>query len=622
MQRRTVIKDRNAETRLLTNRILVAVIGILVGIGVLLGRLFYLQVVSHQHFATLSQENRVKLVAIPPNRGLIYDRNGILLAGNRPSFRLVLTPEDVNDIEETLARLQEIIELSESDLNRFRELLPRSRRFEPIPLKFKLTEEEVARLAVNRHRFPGLDVRAELTRSYPWGELASHVIGYVGRISAQDLQRLEAQGKEANYRGTSHIGKLGIEHYYEDILHGQVGYEKVETNAVGRTIRVLERIAPVPGRDIHLSLDARLQAAAEAALEDYNGAIVAIDPRSGEVLAFVSRPTFDPNLFVNGIDLATYQAYQNDPNRPLYNRALRGEYPPASTVKPFIGLAALHHKVIGANESIYCPGHFTLPNVDHRYRDWKRGGHGRLNLNEAVAQSCDVYFYDVAMRLGIDDLSAFMSYFGFGAPTGIDLNGERTGILPSREWKRRTRNQPWYHGETVITGIGQGFWLATPLQMAQATATMANRGQRVVPHLLRAVSEPGSDRPVPVPRRTSGEPVPVHDAKLWDHAIESMKNVIRIGTARRVGIDLSYSMAGKTGTAQVRSIAQNERYDASKLERRFHDHGLFIAFAPIEAPEIAVAVVAENGGSGSGVAAPIARKVIDTYMENKARHAR
>jgi len=622
MRRRTVIKDRNAETRLLTNRTLVAGIGIIVLMGVLLGRMVYLQVFNYQHYATLSQENRVKLVAIPPNRGLIYDRNGILLAENRPSFRLVLTPEEVKNIEDTLARLREVIELSEQDLTRFRELLPRSRRFESVPLKFKLTEEEVARLAVNRHRFPGLEVQAELTRSYPWGELASHAIGYVGRINPQELQRLEEQGKEANYRGTSHIGKLGIEQYYEDILHGQVGYEKVETNAVGRTIRVLERIPPVPGRDIHLSLDARLQAEAEAAMGEYNGALVAIAPRTGEVLAFVSRPTFNPNLFVNGIDLASFQAYQTDRNRPLYNRALRGEYPPGSTVKPFIGLAALHHKTVGADEKIYCPGHYTLPNVDHRYRDWKRGGHGRVDLKDAIAQSCDVYFYDIAMRLGIDDLSAYMDSFGFGATTGIDLIGERAGIMPSRDWKRRARNQPWYHGETVITGIGQGFWLSTPLQLAQATATLANRGTRVVPHLLRAVSEPGGEKIVPVRPNVTARQVAVRDPKLWDDVIKAMESVVRGGTANRISIGLEYSLAGKTGTAQVRSIAQNERYDASKLAKEHHDHGLFVAFAPVEAPEIAVAVVAENGGSGSGVAAPIARQVIDAYMENKKRDAR
>ncbi|HEX5513704.1 MAG TPA: penicillin-binding protein 2 [Gammaproteobacteria bacterium] len=615
---RNLIKDQQAEKRLLFRRALTAGLGMAALLLVLLGRLGHLQVVGYQHYTMLAQDNRVKLVALPPPRGLIYDRNGVLLAENRPSFQLVLTPEEVKDINATLKQLSAIIDLSESDINRFRELLGRTRRFEEIPLKLRLSEAEVARFAVNRHRFPGVEVQAQATRYYPLGAVASHAIGYVGRINAEELRRLHEQGRAANYSGSSHIGKLGIELYYQELLHGTVGVEKVETNALGRVIRTLERTPPIPGKDIHLSLDIRLQQAAEAALGDHTGSIVVIAPKTGEVLAFVSQPTYDLNLFVNGIDVDTYKALQEDPRTPLFNRALRGQYPPGSTIKPLVALAALEHGVVRTNEQIFCPGYYMLPGIDHRYRDWKRSGHGSVNLIEAVAQSCDVYFYDIAYKLGIDNLSSFMQEFGLGHRTSIDLPGELPGLMPSRAWKRANRNQPWFHGETLITGIGQGFMLATPLQLAEATATLANRGVRIRPHLRRAITDADSEQAVPIvePPRP---PIRIRNERYWDDVIESMRQVVhgRTGTARGVGHKLSYQMAGKSGTAQVFTIAQDARYDASKLARELHDHGLFLAFAPVKDPEVALAVVIEHGSSGSGVAAPIASEVLDAYMEFK-----
>jgi penicillin-binding protein 2 len=614
-----LIKDQPAERRLLFRRAAIAGFIMLVLFSVLVGRLAHLQVNSYQHYMTLSQENRIKLVALPPPRGLIYDRNGVVLAENRPSFRLVLTPEEVKDIDATLARLAEVIELNETDISRFRELLSRTRRFEEIPLKLRLTEEDVAQLAVNRHRFPGVEVQAQATRYYPLGPVAAHAIGYVGRINVQELQRLTKQGRATDYSGSSHIGKLGIEHYYQDLLHGSVGVEKVETNALGRVIRTLERTPPIPGSDIHLSLDIRLQQAAEEALGDYTGAIVAIAPKSGEILAFVSQPNYDPNLFVNGIDIETYRSLQENPGTPLFNRALRGQYPPGSTIKPLVALAALHHGAIRSHDHVYCPGYYTLPGVDHRFRDWKRSGHGRMNLTEAVAQSCDVYFYDLAYKVGIDDLSGFLQEFGLGHRTGVDLTGELPGLMPTRAWKRANRGQPWFHGETLITGIGQGFMLATPLQLAEATATLANRGIRIRPHLRRAIGAPDADHePKPIVE-LSHEPIVLKDMRHWDDVIESMRRVVhgRTGSARAIGQGLAYEIAGKTGTAQVFGIAQDAKYDASKLARELHDHGLFVVFAPVKDPEIALAVVVEHGGSGSGVAAPIARQVLEFYMELK-----
>ena len=609
------LDDHVRDSRLIRRRLAVTFLGMLVLTAGLISRLGYLQILGYQHYSTLSQNNRLRLQAIPPPRGLIYDRNGVLLAENRPSFRLVLVPEQVSDLRATLSGLARLVELRPTDLERFQALLEQSPSFQEIPLKFDLTEVEVARFAVNRQRFPGVEIKAHLTRYYPHGETAVHAVGYVGRINERELR----QADPAQYQPSSYIGKTGIERHYEALLHGTAGLEHQETNALGRVIRTLARTAPTPGQNLYLTLDLHLQRIAEHALGQRSGAVVAMDPRNGEVLALVSKPTYDPNLFVNGIGLEDYKSLQTNRDKPLFNRSLRGQYPPGSTIKPFVGLAGLETGVRQAEDTIYCPGYFSLPGSDYRWHDWKHWGHGRVDLEQAIAQSCDVYFYNLAYDLGIDSLHGFLGLFGFGQPTGIDLEGELSGLLPSKRWKRRVKGKPWYHGETVITGIGQGFLLATPLQLAYATALLANRGQPIVPHLARASRAAGQGplTALPLPRRPGAAialKVPAH----WDQIEQAMVAVVngRHGTARRVGEGASYIIAGKTGTAQVFGLdhAAEERAEDGTLAEHLRDHALFIAFAPADDPRIAVAVVVENGGSGGAVAGPIARQVMDAWL--------
>ena len=588
---------------------------VIVGILTLLliGRLVHLQIFKLQHFATLSENNRVKIVPIAPTRGLIFDRRGEILAQNLPAYSLEVVPEVVEDIDTLIADLREIVEITGEDEEAFLAALTRKRHFEKVPLRSRLEDHEVARFAVNRHRFPGVDVVARLTRSYPLGALGGHLVGYVGRINKHDLDRID----QVDYRGTSHIGKTGVEASFEDWLHGKAGYQRVETNAQGRILRVLERHDPVPGRNLYLTMDARLQRTAEAALGDENGAIVALDPVTGAVLAMASSPGIDPNLFASGIDPETYRALQRSPDRPLFNRAVNGQYPPGSTIKPFVGLAGLERGIGHAQGKSWCPGWFSLPGRKHRYRDWKKHGHGRIGLHDAIVQSCDVYFYELALALGIDRMHGYLSSFGFGERTGIDLKGESRGLAPSRAWKRDDRDQPWFPGETLITGIGQGYMLATPLQLASATATIATRGVRMRPRVADRAVEPVSGDAEEFETKAAA-PVRLLEAVNWERIVEAMAGVVHgpRGTARRINEDISYRMAGKTGTAQVFTVRQNEEYDARKLDKKLHDHGLFIAFAPVEQPRIAVAVVVENGGSGSGAAAPLARLVIDTYLDD------
>ena len=608
MQPQFDLKDPQFEARLFGVRTIVAICLVVVLLGVILMRYYALQITGYEIYRTQSERNRVQVQPLPPRRGLIYDRNGVLLADNRPSYSLSVVRESVADLDETLSELQALVPVSESDLENFHKKLKRSRASEAVPLRFRLTEEERARLAVNRFRLPGVVVEAKLLRYYPHGELFSHALGYVGRINEQEVQTLD----ETDYRGTFHVGKVGVEKYYEDILHGDVGYQNVESNAHGRVLRVLERFAPVPGKDLTLTLDYRIQRAATDALGDRRGAVVAIDPLTGGVLALVSVPAYDTNLFVNGISSSAYAALRDSLDAPLFNRAIQGTYPPGSTIKPFMAMAGLQSGLVTPESTVADPGWFSLPGDTYRYRDWilriRGTGHAaRVDMNMAIAQSCDVYFYELARRLTIDRMAEYLHPFGFGERTGIDTTNERTGVLPSTHWKRKTLAQPWYPGETISAGIGQGYMLASPLQLAVATSVMASRGKRRQPHLVMTVDQ----EPVPLPEL---EPLVAPDA-YWDAVIQGMREVVhgKRGTARALADGITYEMAGKTGTSQVISIPQNAVYNEAEVSERHRHHGLFIAFAPIEAPTIAVGIIVENGG-GSSAASPIARAVIDTWL--------
>ncbi|MEW6445440.1 MAG: penicillin-binding protein 2 [Pseudomonadota bacterium] len=597
-QPRPMEDEARARDILLQRAVLAAVLCFLL-LGVVVARVAWLQVTAHERFASLAEQNRTRIEPIPPARGRIYDRNGVVLADNAPSFQVELVPEQVSDMEATLQRLGVLLALDDGEIARFRKTLKASKSFDSIPLKLNLGEEEIARLAIERPRLPGVEVQARLTRVYPHGSRVAHAVGYVGRISEKEMQSIDAEA----YRGTSHIGKTGLEKFYEDRLHGKVGYRKMEVDAHGRTLRVLEESPATPGDDLHLSLDVRLQDVAEAALGDFLGSVVAIDPRNGEVLAFVSKPGFDPNLFVNGIRTGDYKALMENPDRPLFNRALTAAYPPGSTVKPVMGLAGLEYGFITPEYRMFAGPYYQLPNDEHRYRDWKKSGHGWVDLDHAIAQSCDVFFYDLAHRMGIDRMHEFYTRFGLGRPTGIDLPGEVAGLAPSRAWKRKARNQPWYPGETLIAGIGQGFMLATPLQLAQMAATLAQRGRPVRPHL-------SMDAP-PEPL----EPIELRKATHWDAVLAGMDHVINsdYGTAKVIR-GAPYRIAGKSGTAQVFTLKQTETYNEKRLNRKLHDHAVFIGFAPLEQPRIAVAAFVENGQHGSGTAGPIVRRVMDGWL--------
>lgn len=615
--RRERIKDHWREQRIFFFRTLAATVIGAILILALVSRLVVLQVLNYEHYSDLSRGNRIRIEPVPPIRGLIFDRNGVVLAENVPAYQLEMVREQVVDIDDTLLRLVDLDVVRTSDLPRIRERLARTRRFESVPLRFRLSDEEVARFAVQRQHFPGVDIRARLARHYPMGPAAVHAIGYVGAISDADVQRLD----QSAYAGTSHVGKVGIERAYEHLLHGEVGYRQVLVNAQGRALQVIENNPPVPGKDLHLSLDSRAQAIAYEALENQRGAVVAIDPRDGGVIAFVSTPGFDPDLFGAGLSRADYALLSEDPDKPLFNRALRGNYPPGSTIKPLLALAGLHHRAVTPSHQTFCPGYFQLPGRDHKYRDWKREGHGSMNLFDAVAESCDVYYYEMALELGIDRMHDYLATFGLGATTGIDILGEKPGLLPSREWKRqafaRPADQAWFPGETVIAGIGQGFMLSTPLQLAHFAATLAARGTRMQPRLLDATRDPAtgireSMAGVELAVAGTGEP------GYWNLVLAAMEEVVhgQRGTARAIA-PRGYRIAGKTGTAQIFAIAQEEEYDAEAVDTRLRDHALFIAFAPVGEPSIAVAVIVENGGSGSATAAPVARSVLDALFEDQ-----
>lgn len=575
-------------------------------LAVLLLRYYDLQIKDHQRYATLSDENRVHVRAVAPTRGLIFDRNGVILAENRPSYTLSIVTERTSDLEQLLAELKALLGLTDAEIARFEEQKSQYRRpYESIPLRFQLTEENVALLAVNEFRLPGIEVEVELVRHYPFNEAFAHSVGYVGRINDREQAVIEKE----RYEGTHVIGKIGIEKQYEDLLHGSVGYEYVETDARGNVLRVLEREDATPGEDLYLSIDSRLQLRAEELLEGRRASVVAIDVETGEVLALVSTPSYDANMFVTGISFKDYDSLLHNINRPLYDRALLGQYPPGSTVKPLYALAGLATGAVTKEWSIQDYGEFQLPNQERVYRDWKRGGHGRVDLRIAVEQSCDVYFYELGNMVGIDVLSEFGHMFGLGHKTGIDMPSEMSGIMPSREWKRAARGLSWYPGDTINASIGQGFSLVTPLQLAQMTANIARRGVSLKPHMIHAVNE----REIEVAQNPLVDIAPDH----WNTVHSAMEDVVHSmrGTASAQGRGLSFRMAGKTGTAQVVGIPQDAEYDPELLEEFMLDHALFVSFAPVEDPKIAIAVVIENGEHGSYVAAPVARELTVQWLE-------
>ncbi|RAW08765.1 penicillin-binding protein 2 [Halomonas elongata] len=608
-QQRDTLKNPEQELRVFRMRALLATVVVILLSGGLVGRLFYLQVVQHEVFSTRSEKNRVRVEPLPPTRGLIYDRNGQLLAENRPTYNLTLVRERVDDLDETLSLLVDLLDLPEEDVEAFRERSrQRQRPFQPALLMSDLNEEQIARLAVNRYRLPGVEVEAQLLRYYPDAELMSHALGYVGRINAEELKTLDS----GNYAGTHFIGKTGVERFYEKQLHGQAGLRKVETNARGRVLRELDHTDPLPGKDLTLTLDKPLQKRAVELLDGRRGAIVAINPQTGGILAMASVPGFDSNQFVTGIDVASYRALQQDIDLPLFNRASRGSYPAGSTIKPFMAMAGLREGVITPEETIYDPGYYELPNDDRRYRNWLRWGHGRVDLERALEVSNNTYFYSLAHDLGIDRIHDNLARFGFGQRTAYDVHGQGAALLPSREWKRQRFDQSWYPGETLSVGIGQGYLQITPLQLATATAVLANRGDWVRPRLALEVG----DEPVPTDLPDTPPDIEIANDKWWDDVISGMEEVLsgNEGTARRAGAGLEYRMAGKSGTAQVFSLGQDEKYDADELKERLRDHALFMAFAPVEDPQIAVSVIVENAGGGSSHAAGLARAMTDFWL--------
>ncbi len=603
------IKDHSVEKNIFINRIVAAFIVISLLTTGLIVRLVYLQIVGHEHYSSLAKDNSIKIVPLVPTRGMIYDRHGKVLAENTTSYSLEIIPEQVSNMDDTLHRLQILLDVSDEELEQYQKLRKRQKRFVSSALLLSMNDEQLAKFAVARPYFPGVDIHRQLVRHYPYGDLAAHVVGYVGRINEAEMKELPI----AEYRGSSHIGKVGIELSYEHDLHGKTGYAEIETNVQARLLNTLNEVNPEPGSNLYLTLDIDLQKIAYDALGGYNGSVVAIDIKTGGVLVFVSRPGFDPNPFVVGISNDDYEALQSNENQPLYNRALRGLYPPGSTLKPFVALAGLEYEAITPEQKLFCPGYYQLPGVTHKYRDWKKGGHGSVDMNQAITESCDVYFYRLAASLGIDNMVSFMQKFGFGEKTGIDLVGEKSGLLPTREWKREKKNQAWYPGETLITGIGQGYLQVTPIQLVKATAALANQGKVITPFLVdKVVGAQGSH---------SGTNSNYYNVSVKTEnvnaVIAGMINVVHSarGTAKGINRNINYQIAGKTGTAQVLGIKQNAKYNENSIDFKYRDHALFMSFAPVDDPKIAVVVIAENGGHGGSVAAPIAGEVIKKYLE-------
>lgn len=608
MRKRFTLKDPHKEVQLFTRRAVVISVALGILIFILIARLWYLQIHQHRLYMTLSQKNQLNLLPLEPNRGLIYDRNGKLVAENIPVFSLEITPSKVADIKSAVAEIAKIIPLSYKDKLQFFKQLKQSRRFESVPLRTRLTEQEVAQLAVNQYRFSGVAIKARMVRYYPYGEVLQPVLGYVGRINELEYDKVD----QNNYSATNFIGKLGIEKYFETELHGKVGYQQAEVDATGRVLRVLNSTPPIPGKNLQLSIDLYLQQVADNAFDDQQGAAVAIQPATGQILALVSNPGFDPNLFVDGISAKDFQELRNDPTQPLYNRAIRGNYPPGSTIKPIMALAGLQAGVVTPEFALFDPGWFQLKNSSHIYHDWKRIGHGWVNLYAAIVNSCDTYFFTLANKMGIERIAAMLQQFGFGKRTGIEIHEELPGLVPTPAWKKRTQGHSWYPGDTLITGIGQGFMLATPLQLATAAATIATHGKVMKPTLIYSTQNPGE----PYIKQPAQLTATVNASEdNWEAVIEGMRGVMQEGTGLAHYGRVNYEAAGKTGTAQVFSLKQNQRYNAKMLPRHLRDNSLFIVFAPIENPQIAVAVMVEH----STEAANIARKIVDYYLFHRGQ---
>jgi len=614
--RHSPLNTRDREHDRFRFRLAVAAAVVLLAFAILIGRFFYLQVLQHDYYTTRAEDNRISLVPIVPNRGVIVDRNGTVLARNYSAFTLEITPAKVADLDATIEELGQLVEVLPKDRKRFRKLLEESKTFESLPIRTRLSDVEVARFAANRYRFPGVEVKARLFRQYPLGAVASHALGYIGRINTRDLEIIDNNEQEANYKGTDHIGKTGLEQRYEFQLHGETGYEQVEVDAGGHAVRSLSRTAPVPGNNLTLTIDMKLQEITEKAFGDRRGALVAIEPSTGGILALVSTPTYDPNLFVDGIRTDEWDLLNNSPDKPMVNRALNGAYPPGSTFKPYMALAALELGKRTASQTIFDPGFYNFGG--HLFRDDKKGGHGSVDMYKSIVQSCDTYYYMLANDLGIDNIARFMGQLGLGSRTGVDIEGESEGVLPSQEWKkrrfRRPEQQKWYAGETISIGIGQGYNAYTPIQLAQAMATLANDGVMYRPHLVRYITDSKTGA------KTVIEPQPLRTIPLKPQNIETIKKAMvgvnKEGTGARAFAGAAYESAGKTGTAQVFSL-KGEQYREGGMKKELRDHALFIAFAPADKPKIALAVLVENGGFGAQSAAPIARMVIDYYLLGK-----
>lgn len=598
-------EDTNKINRMFMRRVIVAGLFIFIGLGVLVARYGFLQVYAHDKYVTAADNNRIKLISAPPSRGYIYDRNGHILADNKPVFTAMISPDEVSNPSKTLNLLAPIFDLTEEDIQDILLRVADSKN-DPVTIKIDLNPTQVAQFSERKPFFRGVNIQSKLTRVYPYGDLFAHVIGYVGRINDKESKEIDKR----LYAGTDLIGKLGIESYYETLLLGQPGYKSVETNAHGDVLRELDTKPPVAGNDIHLSLDYGLQKVASDQLNGRRGAIVAIDPRNGDVLAFVSNPSYDPNPFVSGISFNEYGMLRDDEDQPLYNRALQGMYPPGSTIKPFESMGILHHGIMGWHDTIWDPGYFSLPGDSHRFRDWKKGGHGTVNMTKSIVESVDTYYYKASYQMGIQKLHDWMIRFGFGADTGIDLVNEKSGVMPSPKWKKDTYNKDWLPGETISVSIGQGYFLATPLQIANATAMVAAKGQHITPHLLKSSTGAQTVTPISKPDGRIDFNGTTED---WLRMQSAMEETVKRGTAKGIYTP-QYRIAGKTGTAQVKSIAQGKSYNKNELDKRHWDHAWFNGFAPVEDPKIAVAVLVENGGGGSTTAAPIARKLFDYWI--------